>query len=116
MPASGRDRDSRLPTTEVATCTVSPWKSGWGKRTSVMPRLAIVVPKVVSCTEMPIMRPSVKSEFTSGWPHSVSVSQKWRSMWSGCGFIVMVENSTLSISVTVRLSAWRNSWPISKSS
>ena len=75
MPASGRDFDSRLPTTSVVTCTVSPWKSGFGKRTSVMPRLAIVVPTVVSLTEMPIIRPSVKSEFISGWPHSVSVSQ-----------------------------------------
>ena len=37
-----------------------------------MPRLAIVVPTVVSLTEMPIIRPSVKSEFISGWPHSVS--------------------------------------------
>src|SRR4051794_22838816 len=43
MPASGRDFDSRLPMTKVVTCTVSPWKSGCGKRTSLMPRLAIVV-------------------------------------------------------------------------
>ncbi len=35
----------------------------------------MVVPTVVSLTEMPIIRPSVKSEFISGWPHSVSVSQ-----------------------------------------
>ena len=71
----GRDFDSRLAITSVVTCTVSPWKSGFGKRTSVIPRLAIVVPTVVSLTEMPIIRPSVKSEFISGWPHSVSVSQ-----------------------------------------
>ena len=34
MPASGRDFDSRLRHTSVVTCTVSPWKSGLGKRTS----------------------------------------------------------------------------------
>ena len=62
----------------------------------------MVVPRVVSFTEMPIIRPSVNSEFISGWPHSVCVSQKCRSMCSGCGFSVMLENSMLSISVTVR--------------
>ena len=36
-----------------------------------MPRLATVVPSVVSCTEMPIISPSVNSELTSGLPHSV---------------------------------------------
>ena len=43
-------------------------------------------------TEMPIIRPSVNSEFISGWPHSVSVSQKCRSICSGCGLSVMLEN------------------------
>ena len=36
----------------------------------------MVVPTVRSLTEMPIIRPSVNSEFISGWPHSVSCSQK----------------------------------------
>ncbi len=30
MPAPGRDFDSRLPTTFVVQCTVSPSNSGWG--------------------------------------------------------------------------------------
>jgi hypothetical protein len=42
---------------------------------SVIPRLAIVVPTLRSETDMPIINPSVNSEFMSGWPHSVSVSQ-----------------------------------------
>ena len=104
MPAFGRDLDSRFAATSVVTLTVSPSKSGAGKRTSVMPRLAMVVPTVVSLTEMPIISPSVKSEFISGRPHSVSVAQKCASMWSGCGFSVMFENSMLSICVTVRVS------------
>ena len=62
----------------------------------------MVVPVVMSYTEMPIIRPSVNSEFISGWPHSVSCSQKCRSIWSGCGLSVMLENSMLSICVTVR--------------
>ena len=32
----------------------------------------MVVPTVMSDTWMPIIRPSVNSEFISGWPHSVS--------------------------------------------
>ena len=63
----------------------------------------MVVPTVMSETWMPIIRPSVNSEFISGWPHSVSVSQKCRSMCSGCGLSVMLENSMLSICVTVRV-------------
>ena len=63
----------------------------------------MVVPTVVSLTEMPIIRPSVNSEFISGLPHSVSVAQKCASMCSGCGFRVMLENSMLSICVTVRV-------------
>ena len=66
MPASGRDFDSRLPATSVVTFTVSPSNSGAGNLTSVMPRLAMVVPTVVSLTEIPIISPRVKSEFMSG--------------------------------------------------
>ena len=54
----------------VRTLTESPWNSGFGKRTSDMPRLASVVPNVVSLTDMPIISPSVNRLFTSGLPHS----------------------------------------------
>ena len=80
MPASGLDRDSRLATISVVQLIVSPSNSGAGKVTSVMPRLPMVVPTVVSLTEMPIIRPSVNSEFISGLPHSVSVAQKCASI------------------------------------
>jgi hypothetical protein len=76
----------------------------------------MVVPSVVSFTAMPIIRPRVNSEFMSGRPHSVSVAQKWASMWRGCGLRVIFENNMLSICVTVRVSRWRNTEPISKSS
>ena len=33
----------------------------------------MVVPTVMSLTWMPTIRPSVNSEFISGWPHSVSL-------------------------------------------
>ena len=71
MPRSGFDFDSRTEITSVSTRIVSPWKTGCGKTVSFMPRLATVVPSVVSCTEMPIISPSVNSELTSGLPHSV---------------------------------------------
>ena len=71
MPASGRDLLSRRLTTLVCTRSVSPWKTGLGKRTSVMPRLATVVPSVVSFTVMPIIRPSVNRLLTMRWPNSV---------------------------------------------
>ena len=64
----------------------------------------MVVPTVVSLTEIPIISPRVKSEFIRGRPHSVSLAQKWASIWSGCGLRVMLENSMLSICVTVRVS------------
>ena len=71
MPASGRERVSRLESTSVVTCSVSPWNTGLGNFTSVMPRLPMVVPSVVSLTEMPIISPSVNMLLTSGLPHSV---------------------------------------------
>ena len=46
--------------TVVFARTVSPWNTGFGKRTSLIPRLATVVPNVVSPTEIPITSPSVK--------------------------------------------------------
>ena len=63
----------------------------------------MVVPQDMSATWMPTISPSVKNEFISGWPNSVSSSQKCRSMCSGCGLSVMLENSMLSICVTVRV-------------
>ena len=71
MPASGRDSLLRLDTISVVARIVSPWNTGLGNFTSVMPRLPIVVPIVVSETEMPIISPSVKMLLTSGLPHSV---------------------------------------------
>ena len=106
----------RVARTSVVAFTVSPSNSGAGKSTSVMPRLAIVVPTVVSLTDMPIIRPSVNNEFISGRPHSVSVAQKCASICRGCGFSVMLENSMLSICVTVRVRRWRKISPTTKSS
>ena len=80
---------------------VSPWKTGCGNFTSVMPRFATMVPSVVSWTLRPMTRPSVNRLLTSGRPNSVFAAAA-KSMWSGCGFIVSDENSTLSISVTER--------------
>ena len=60
MPTSGRDRLSRLFRTFVKEVIVSPWKTGLRKTQSVMPRLPTVVPSVVSSTDTPIIRPSVK--------------------------------------------------------
>ena len=60
MPAFGRDLLSRTSFTVVRDRIVSPWNTGFGNRVSLMPRLATVVPSVVSCTDRPITRPSVK--------------------------------------------------------
>ena len=75
MPASLRERLSRLATTSVVTRNVSPWKTGLGNFTSVMPRLPMVVPSVVSPTDTPIIRPSVNRLLTSGLPHSLSAAK-----------------------------------------
>src|SRR5262249_9490682 len=60
MPLSGRDLLSRSSSTSVSTWMVSPWNRGLGKRTSSQPRFATVVPSVVSPTEIPTMKPSVR--------------------------------------------------------
>src|SRR3954451_15805471 len=80
-----------------------------------MPRLATVVPKVVSPTLIPITSPRVKILLTSGRPNSVVLANS-ASRCSGCGFIVIVVNSTFSISVTVRVSACSNTCPSENSS
>ena len=92
---------SRSETTFVWAFSVSPWKTGLGKRTSVIPRLATVVPSVVSYTVMPTRMPSVYMLLNSRSPHSVWAA-KCASRCSGCGFMVSRLNMVLSISVTVR--------------
>src|SRR5207245_5782814 len=84
MPAFGRDWLARSSSTVVRERSVSPAKTGNGKRTSVIPRLATVVPSVVSCTDRPITRPSVKILFISGRPNSVP-AQYSASMWIAAG-------------------------------
>src|SRR6185312_8057318 len=115
MPASARDLLRRRLTTVVRAWIVSPWKTGFGNRTSLIPRLATVVPSVVSPTEMPITSPSVKMLLTSGRPNSVVLANS-ASRCSGCGFIVIVVNSTLSASVTVRVRACSKTCPSLNSS
>ena len=56
-PASGRERDARTERTIERARIVSPWNTGLGNSTLFMPRLAMVVPRVVSPTDMPIIRP-----------------------------------------------------------
>src|SRR5215212_2452097 len=80
-----------------------------------MPRLATVVPKVVSPTLIPITSPKVKMLLTNGRPNSVVFANS-ASRCNGCGFIVIVVNSTLSVSVTVRVSACSNTCPSENSS
>jgi len=79
MPASARDLLSRALSTVVRTLSVSPWNTGLGKRTSVMPRLAMVVPSVVSPTLMPITRPRVKMLLTSGRPIGGATVSCWNA-------------------------------------
>jgi hypothetical protein len=102
IPASGRDLLTRAATTSVRVEIVSPANTGAGNATSVMPRLATSVPMVRLCTDMPIIRPSVYSEFTSGRPNSVKAAYS-ASRCSFCTFMVMPQNITLSASVTVRV-------------
>src|SRR5205085_1055030 len=94
---------------------VSPWKTGLGNSTFSKPRLPTVVPGVVSPTEMPTAIPSVSRLLTSGLPNS-ALAAAWKSMWSGCGFMVSVEKNTLSASVMVRPISWRKTSPTFSSS
>src|SRR5690242_3786642 len=110
MPVPGRDRDRRASMTSVTTWMVSPANTGAGRSTREKPRLATVVPRVSSWTDRPTTRPSVNRLFTSGWPNSVLAANS-ASRWSGWGFMVIVVNSTLSDSVTVRVMACRTRRP-----
>src|SRR6185437_2522961 len=89
--------------------------TGAGNSTAEKPRLATVVPRVSSGTEMPTASASVNSELTSGRPNWVFAA-KSASRCSGCGFIDMVVNSTLSVSVSVRVIACRTVVPTVSSS
>src|SRR5437879_1158512 len=94
---------------------VSPWKTGLGNSTLSKPRLPTVVPSVVSATDSPIAMPIVSRLLTSGLPNS-ALAAAWKSMCSGCGFMVSVEKNTLSASVIVRPTSWRNVSPTFSSS
>src|SRR6202000_770807 len=106
MPVPGRDRDRRASTTSVTTWMVSPVNTGAGNSTLEKPRLATVVPRVSSGTASPTTSATVNMLLTRIWPNSV-VAANSASRCSGCGFMVMVVNSTLSVSVTVRVVACR---------
>src|SRR5258705_9948327 len=94
---------------------VSPWKTGLGNSTFSKPRLPTVVPSVVSPTDTPTAMPSVSRLLTSGLPNS-ALAAAWKSMCSGCGFIVIVEKKTLSASVMVRPTSCLNVCPTCSSS
>jgi hypothetical protein len=94
---------------------VSPAKTGAGNSMVEKPRLATVVPRVSSGTEMPTVSASVNSELTSGRPNWVFAA-KSASRCSGWGFIDMVVKSTLSVSVSVRVMACRTTVPTGNSS
>ena len=61
----------------------------------------MIVPAVISFTEMPTTRPMVKSPFISGRWKAVFAA-KSALIWSGWWFIVRQLKRTLSISVSVR--------------
>ena len=71
IPWFGLDLDSRTLRISVSTRIVSPSKSGAGKTTSLNPRLATVVPVVISPTLIPTTSASVNIELNSGFPNSV---------------------------------------------
>ena len=53
--------------------------------------------------------------FTRRSPNSVPAANS-ASRWRGWGFMVIVVNRTLSVSVTVRVSAWCTTSPTGRSS
>src|SRR5262245_64305658 len=101
MPWPGRDDDGRADTTSVWAWIESPGITGAGKAISSKPRLATVVPSVVSNTDRPMSSDSVNRLLTTRVPNSV-VSANDSSRCSGCAFMVRTENSVLSASVIVR--------------
>src|SRR4029453_9805084 len=115
MPWPGRDDDGRADTTSVWARIESPGMTGAGKAISSNPRLATVVPSVVSNTDRPMSSDSVNRLLTTRVPNSV-VSAKDSSRCSGCAFMVRTENSVLSASVIVRVTAWSITVPGVRSS
>ena len=77
--------------------------TGLGKRTSSQPRLAMVVPSVVSATETPTIRLSVKQLFTMRVPNSEDFMYS-SSRCRAAGLCVSALKMRLSASVTVRRS------------
>src|SRR3954464_10166029 len=61
------------------------------------------------------MSPNVKTELTMGWPNS-DLAATSRSRCIGCGLCVRVEIRTLSVSVTVRVTACATRSPTCHSS
>src|SRR6266513_6251120 len=113
MPKPGRDFDSRFSSTSVSARSVSPAKTGAGRRTSRQPRLT---PRSdTSATDRPVTSASVNVESTSGRPHSV-VAAYSASKWIGFVFSVSSGNETLSASSTVRPKRLRYTAPTSSSS
>ena len=115
MPASGREVEALAATTSVSAHSVSPTSTGCGKAISENPRLATVVPSVVSCTVMPTSRDNVSIEFTSRSPNSLSAANS-ASRCNGWGFMVRQLKNVLSASVTVLVTAWSTTRPGSRSS
>ena len=62
----------------------------------------MIVPRVSSATDSPTTSAAVNMLFTSGRPNSLRAAYSV-SRCIGAGFMVIVVNSTLSVSVTVRL-------------
>ena len=105
-----RDLLSRISWTIDSVRNVSPMKTGLGKRTSSQPRLATVVPSVVSATETPTIRLSVKQLLTMRVPNSEAFMAS-SSRCSAAGLCVSALKMRLSASVTVRRSTCSNRWP-----
>src|SRR5690349_12938048 len=104
IPAVGRELLSRVAVTSLSKRSVSPMKTGFGKRTSSKPRLAINVPRVVSATDTPTTRLKVKQLLTRICPNSLAFAAS-ASRCIGCALWVRVEMRRLSASVTVRVIA-----------
>ena len=81
---------------------VSPAKTGARNWTSERATGAMIVPRVSSATDSPTTSAAVNMLFTSGRPNSLRATYSV-SRCIGAGFMVIVVNSTLSVSVTVRL-------------
>ena len=62
----------------------------------------MIVPRVSSATDSPTTSAAVNMLFTSGRPNSLRAAYSV-SRCIGAGFMVIVVNSALSVSVTVRL-------------